>query len=150
MMVAEPPQQALVQTQHCVSCHAANPGGSAYCLACGASMTVIPPQPIYTQPMYPPPVYGQQMHPHGDRRRTDTCAVLANAFGLLSLFAVPLLFGAAAVVLGAVSFQRIKEDPHILKGRGQAMSGIIIGILGVLWWVIQITAAAQQTLPPQP
>lgn len=60
-------------------------------------------------------------------KKTDVCAVLADAFGVLGLWLLPILFGPAAVILGAVSLHRLRENPA-LKGALMAWVGLLLGV----------------------
>jgi hypothetical protein len=110
----------------CAKCQANNMLNVQQCFRCHALRTAAPP----SHPVSP--------HAQGAplRQTTDVCAVLAGAFAVLSLWVLPLIFGSAGFVLGTVSLARLKENPH-LKGKGQALIGVILGAIGVLWWYIQ-------------
>lgn len=60
-------------------------------------------------------------------RSLDLCAVLAVLFGALGYWLLPILFGPAALALGAVSLNRLRDNPH-LQGRFQAWAGVLLGI----------------------
>lgn len=67
-----------------------------------------------------------------DGPRTDPFAIVALAAGGLAIFAGlgSFLLGAGAVVFGALSITRIRKEPGRFKGRGMALAGMILGIVG--------------------
>jgi hypothetical protein len=62
-------------------------------------------------------------------RRADWSLGL-SALGLLI---VPVVGSVAGVVLGGLAFSQMREQPE-LTGRGRAMGGIVLGVVGVLVW----------------
>ena len=86
--------------------------------------------------------------------RISKLAIFSLIFSLLGIFSViifyPLLFissfviliilGSLGIILGVISLRKIKSKPG-LKGKGSAWAGIIIGILGVLFWTYNLVYA---------
>jgi uncharacterized protein DUF4190 len=73
-------------------------------------------------------------------------AVASGYLGLLSCFPfVGLLFGIAAVVTGILAIRRAKKNPK-MGGRGRAVFGIVMGIIGILFWGIGTIALIQNAL----
>lgn len=66
-----------------------------------------------------------------DGPHTDPFAIVALSAGGLAIFTGlgSLLLGAAAVVFGALSLKRIRQEPNRFKGKGMAMGGMIAGIV---------------------
>lgn len=62
-------------------------------------------------------------------------AVAALACGILSLIVFGFIFGPIAVVVGIIARREIAREPN-LTGRGLALAGIILGILGFIASVI--------------
>lgn len=113
----------------CPGCRANNFMTAQQCFRCHA------PRPSRHLAERPAPVIPQQQPPPvRPAAKTDLCAVLANAFGFLSLLVLPLVFGAAALILGGVSIARIKDNP-LLKGKPQAYLGGALGGISILWWL---------------
>lgn len=65
-------------------------------------------------------------------RRTNALAVASLACGLL--VCVPLIAGLLAVLLGLLGLWKAR-DPRV-GGRGLAIAGLILGIIGVAGWAI--------------
>lgn len=119
-----------------------------------------PPQAQAPQAAYGQPAYSQaqgfpqqQGFPQGQpglgysqgyvpTRRTSGLAVAALVVGIFSivLFCVPLLgpaLGAVAIVLGAIAMS-VTKNPAV-GGRGMAITGLVLGIVGVLVLVFQVS-----------
>ena len=47
--------------------------------------------------------------------------------GLVSIFVLPFIFGIASIILGIIGISKEEEK------KSSAVSGIILGIIGVLW-----------------
>ncbi|AQG78125.1 DUF4190 domain-containing protein [Spirosoma montaniterrae] len=75
--------------------------------------------------------YNSPTNPQNDGPRTDPFAIVALAAGGLAIFTSlgAFLLGAAAIVFGALSLQRIKRQPERFKGRGMAIGGMVAGIV---------------------
>ncbi len=63
---------------------------------------------------------------------TSSSAVASLVLGIISFLFLGLLAGIPAVIFGHISLSNIKRD-SLLAGRGMAISGLILGYLGVLW-----------------
>jgi hypothetical protein len=66
------------------------------------------------------------------RPRVSGAAVTSLVCGLL--FCIPMITSLVAVVFGAVGIRQTK-NPHV-GGRGLAIAGLILGILGVGGWIL--------------
>ena len=96
--------------------------------------------------------YGPAPAPGDDRRpipsKTSAAAVFALVFGLsslfcaLALFLAPLavLFGIIALVLGVVGLGKARLPD--VTGRGVAIGGLVLGVLGLLLGIALIAGAA--------
>ena len=78
----------------------------------------------------------------------------AIAAGYLGLFSVLPFFGIAAIVVSLVALRTLKRKPH-LSGRGRAVFGLFMGVIGTLLYAIPIVmlvisaiATAQGRRPP--
>jgi hypothetical protein len=97
----------------------------------------------YGQPPYGPPPYGQGPYgqpgqgPYGwqQPRRTNSLAIAALCCGIAQVIAGPLT-GIPAIILGYVSIGQIRQTGE--DGRGMAITGIVLGIAGLLLTVLVI------------
>ncbi len=100
-------------------------------------------------------------------KRTDICAILSFISGLIAIALIFLGIGCCftwllgiplavtAVVLGFVSLSRLKQNPDTLAGRGLAIAGLIMGVVGLILpvglFMLGIVAAAADSggnVPP--
>jgi uncharacterized protein DUF4190 len=108
----------------------------------GAPQQQYPQQPGYGQP-YGQPAYGQPPYPYAVTPPTDGLALGAMitgiaAFVLACLYGIGLLASPVALVLGRVSMNRIKRSEGRLGGRGFAVAGFVLGIIGTVLLVIVV------------
>ncbi|MGH7203252.1 MAG: DUF4190 domain-containing protein [Candidatus Levyibacteriota bacterium] len=62
-------------------------------------------------------------------------ALASLILGIVSFFPlIGLLLGITAIVLGAIGLKKVKEEK--LKGKRMAITGIVLGILGILFTII--------------
>lgn len=86
----------------------------------------------------------------GDYRKTDTIAIVAFAAGLLALLdglligtGILFLLGMlTAIICGFIGLSRINRHERDLKGRGFAISGLILGFLELLIFVVAVIIIA--------
>lgn len=80
--------------------------------------------------------------PDGERR-TDGLSIAAMICGILSFFVpvVGLVLAILAIVFGGIGIGRTNRNPE-LKGRGMAITGLILGILGLLFVVFFLIIAS--------
>ena len=67
-------------------------------------------------------------------QKTEPMAVLSLIFGILGFVPIPVLGGLGwivAVVLGKQSLKKIDRNPEKFKGRGLAIAGRVLGIIGI-------------------
>jgi hypothetical protein len=81
-------------------------------------------------PAPPPPARGVPITPLPPQPGTSQMAVWAMVLGILAVLCCQIL-GPVAIVLGAVSLSQFKSRPE-LKGRGFAITGIVLGIVSLL------------------
>jgi hypothetical protein len=107
------------------------------------------PQPYqqqpYGQPAYGQPAYGQPQYPYATAPPTDGLAIGAMITGIAAivlscLYGIGLLASPVALVLGKVSMNRIKRSQGQLGGRGFAVAGFVLGIIGTVLLVLAIVA----------
>ncbi|MBD3264483.1 MAG: DUF4190 domain-containing protein [Candidatus Omnitrophica bacterium] len=66
------------------------------------------------------------------RKKTLGIAVMSLILGCLALIPVlGIIFSIAAIVLGVVALVKISNKSETFKGEGLAVSGIVLGILGI-------------------
>lgn len=91
------------------------------------------------EPLPPPP---PRPPPAVPAERTSAKAVAAMVLALVGLalgfLFVPLICCVLAIVLGAVARREINAAGGRLAGRGQAVAGIVLGILGLAGWAVTI------------
>jgi hypothetical protein len=59
-----------------------------------------------------------------------------------------LVLGPAAVIVGFVSLEHVKQSKGLLQGSGLAVAGIVVGIAGILAsvaWLIHINSGSGGT-----
>jgi hypothetical protein len=95
-----------------------------FCSKCGARLA---PQNAPAQSL--PPVVPV--------RKTDGLAVAALVLGIGSFLPTFAICSIPAIVMGAVSLNKIKKDPA-LEGKGMALAGLICGSVVVFLWICLI------------
>ena len=71
-------------------------------------------------------------------RRTNSLAIAALCCGIGQIIAGPLA-GIPAIVLGAMSLKQIRQTGE--DGRGMAMTGLVLGIVGVILTLVLVIFA---------
>jgi len=112
-------------TIYCPKCGAPNEGGSQFCTKCGAPLDQ-PSQPAAS------PETGTNI---AGIKRKSGYAQAALILGLIGIIFNPCLI--LAIIFGAVALKKMKTDPN-LEGRGQALAGLWIGIIGLILWILAI------------
>jgi hypothetical protein len=92
-------------------------------------------------PLPPRPPYA------GPAPRAGRKAVAAMVLGIVGLVLgflfVPLACCVLAVVFGSLALQEIgRQGPERVGGRGQAVAGIVLGVIGLAGWAIVIALLA--------
>ena len=103
-----------------------------------------PPSPNYQPGPYPPQQqYGQPPQQSsyyypvaGSLPKGMSIASLV--LGLLSLLLAPFITGVLAAILGGIAIGRCNRDEA--GGKGMAIAGVILGIIGIVGWVILLAA----------
>jgi len=107
----------------CPKCGEKNPEGSSFCTKCGASLTAAAA-----------PVAADAPRAAAAGTRTSGMAVAALVMGIIGF----LFFGflsILAIIFGAIGMSQTNKDPN-LKGRGMAVTGLVLGIISIIGWVI--------------
>jgi type IV pilus assembly protein PilA len=100
----------------CANCGTANPDAGKFCNRCGA--------PLATQLIVPPSspeAYAEPQKPSGKALASLICGIF--------FFVLPSAI--AAVILGHISLSEIRKSAGRLAGRGNAVTGLVLGYLGV-------------------
>lgn len=136
----------------CSQCGSQLPEGSASCSKCGwrvgspvvaalkqPSNWVSPydsPKPLQPMPISSsePDLAMKVLLPVG----RSISAIAAGYLGLLSLLILPAPF---SILLGVLALREIKKDPK-LGGRGRAIFGIVMGIVGIVYLPVLIVILA--------
>ncbi|GAW48928.1 MULTISPECIES: DUF4190 domain-containing protein [unclassified Nocardioides] len=100
-------------------------------------------QTPYQQPYGAPPPSGYP--PYQQTPPTEGLGLAAMIVGIVSLvlscgYGVGLLGSPAALIMGRISMKRIDRSEGQLGGRGLAMTGFILGIVGTVLLVLAIIA----------
>ena len=75
----------------------------------------------------------------GDRNKVGNCtATAAMVCGIIGLVVIGVILGTLAVILGCIAIGQINKEPGKYKrnAKCQAIAGIIIGIVGLVAWII--------------
>jgi uncharacterized membrane protein YvbJ len=108
---------------YCPKCGAQNPENSSFCSQCGATMT---------QPASVPPPTVATVRNSGLAIASLVLGIIGFIFNFLSIL---------AIIFGAVAMNQTSKNPN-LKGRGMAVTGLVLGIIvAVLWTIILVWAA---------
>lgn len=103
--------------------------------------SVPPPPPPPPPPGPPPPPYtpppGYQPYGGGAPQRLKK-ATQSMVFGILGLLCCPLVFSILAIVFGNQAKAEIDAAPGAYNNKGQAQAGYVMGIIGLVLWVILI------------
>ncbi|MEN6371572.1 MAG: DUF4190 domain-containing protein [Armatimonadota bacterium] len=125
----------------CPKCGTENENNAYRCVSC-QTIIQIQPIPLASQPVNVNPAqYDSDLKyilPVGR-------SALAVAAGYAGLFSALLVFGPIAILLGILALKDIKKNPEKM-GKGRAIFGIVMGILGTIGLVavivIQMTSSA--------
>jgi type IV pilus assembly protein PilA len=107
----------------CSQCGQMVPEGARFCSTCGR------PSPLTTEHFAGlPPQMSTGMPEPVPAEKTSGMAIASLIFGILFLF-FPLSI--LAVIFGHVSLSQIKKSAGRLGGRGMAITGLVLGYLGI-------------------
>jgi hypothetical protein len=109
----------------------------------------VPPPPYAVQPGHPshpdhPAQPGLPHAPTGPRPRNGL-AIAALCCGIAAL--VPVV-GVVAVVLGVVALNQLRSG--LQRGRGMAIAGIVLGVLGTLAWAALLVLSIATSATDEP
>src|SRR5215831_14119492 len=72
---------------------------------------------------------------------TDGHAIASLILGLSSVLCFTIFAGIPAIILGHISYSRIRRSMGRLKGEGMALAGLIMGYLSIPWLLIVVAIA---------
>lgn len=102
--------------------------------------------PVHPTP-FPPPRYGSA-------RRTNAFAITGLVFGILSvtggLCCYGLPFNILGLIFSLVALVQIKSNPELYDGRGLAIAGVVLSILGLLVMLGLLGAIAFSSMWSEP
>jgi len=114
---------------YCPHCGALVAEDATTCRNCGASLRMQQPSPSQSpQSAQTAPIPSASQYPPAGSN-TRNFAILGVASAILSLFAVPEIFGSAAIILGAYVWR--KEQGN--RGIGIVVFGIICMLVGLFF-----------------
>ena len=72
-----------------------------------------------------------------DEKKTDGISIAAMVCGILCYFIpyVGIILAILAIIFGGIGLRRTKSNPE-LKGKGMAIAGLVLGIVGLLFVVL--------------
>ncbi len=138
----------------CFKCGSTMPDDSKVCPQCATPVenapappppaAAAPPQPVSpwlnvppAQPQYPQGQYSPAQGQPYAQPTTDGQAVASLVLGIVALFLCFSIFaGIPAIILGHLSWSRIRRSMGRLKGEGMAMAGLIMGYISIPWILI--------------
>jgi uncharacterized membrane protein YvlD (DUF360 family) len=82
------------------------------------------------QPVMPPQPY----------QRDSSTAIVSLVFGILAYFILPILGALVAVICGHVAMSEINNSNGLVKGKGLATAGLIMGYVQLGLFVVVIAA----------
>jgi hypothetical protein len=87
----------------------------------------------------PPPPYYPYPYLIPRQRRTNGLAVAALVLGIVWLYG---LGSVLAIIFGGVAMNQCTRDPDGYSGKGMAVAGLVLGILGLGLMMVLILVAA--------
>ena len=89
----------------------------------------------YPPPPPPPPGAGGYGYV---QQQTNKKAIWALVLGILSLVCCGLFAGIPAIILGNMAKSEIDLSGGLQSGRGMAVAGFVLGIIGVVWTIVAL------------
>jgi type IV pilus assembly protein PilA len=131
----------------CARCGEANASGAKFCVQCGAEMPAEPQVGAGTLAGSPSvlglgmtrPAPAAPVRPPGPPPETSGKAIAALICGLF-FWIFPAAVG--AIILGHLSLSQIRGAAGRLKGRGMAITGLVLGYSGVFFIPVVLIVAA--------
>lgn len=89
-----------------------------------------PPPPVGPQPPPPTPAYGQPTAPGS--APTNQKAIWALVLGIVGLLCCGIFTAIPALIVGIMANKEIGASGGYQAGRGMAIAGIVLGIVGII------------------
>jgi type IV pilus assembly protein PilA len=122
----------------CRNCGMANPDSRQFCSKCGkplpssaAARTIPAPAPVPGHSSEPPPTFTGSAPTSGKAIASLVCGIF--------MFFLPASI--AAIILGHISLSEIRSSAGRIGGKGLAITGLVLGYLGLAIIPIMIVAA---------
>ncbi len=74
----------------------------------------------------------KKLFPADEEVKFSSSAIGGFVLGLVSLFIAGIILGGFAIFFSARALSKIKKSPETVKGKGLAIAGLVLGIIGVL------------------
>jgi hypothetical protein len=94
--------------------------------------------PVPSYPSYPP--YGQPM------QRDSSLAIVSLVMGIAGLIILPFICSIVAVITGHNAMNEIKKSNGMIKGQGMATAGMVMGYIGIGFFVLGVIVIVVLTL----
>ena len=120
---------------YCNRCGQANPSQSKFCASCGQELMVAEAAPA------PPAAAGAPPSHAPAALRTDGMAIASLVLGVSVLFCGGLT-AIPAIILGHISRSKIEQSQGRLQGGGMALTGLILGYVGIGYLILVLAAIA--------
>ena len=140
----------------CPYCSFEQNDSAAFCEKCGANLKPaqqpLEQNPYQQQPQQPygqqnpyqqqpqqpyqpyPPPYPPSAYDIGPAQKQAKSAMIC---GIIGLFCFGLIIGIIALVMGIQSRAKLVKA-NVQEGQGQALAGIILGIIGLVGWAVSL------------
>ena len=137
----------------CPSCGRQVDADSIVCSYCGYRFGTVQPNGMilyqngYQQPVYPnqPVSYINIVNQQSPAQpKTSGLAVASLICSLVGLFILPWILSTLGIIFGGVGLAQCNNNPEMVKGKGCAIAGLVMGIAEILWsiYVILFVASA--------
>lgn len=103
-----------------------------------------PPPPGGSYPPPPPGGYHPAPGGYGPAPESNTKAIWSMITGIVSLLCCGVVLGPVAIVLSNQAKTEIAYSRGMQTGEGMATAGLILGILGIIGWVLLIIVRLSQ------
>ena len=98
-----------------------------------------PTPPLATSPGMPPPPLGLNLPGSNAPPATSGMAIAGLSCSIIGLFCCGPVFSTLGLVLSALALSQINQNPSKYAGRGVALAGIIVAIVGYLLFAVLLS-----------
>jgi uncharacterized membrane protein YvbJ len=116
---------------YCPKCGTQSSEGDVFCRKCGFPLNQATPVADPT----PPPQTNANIQGTIGAKRKSGMAQASLILAFVGILINPCLI--FAIIFGAVALNKMKTDPN-LEGRSAALTGLWIGIIGLILWIFAI------------